>query len=453
MNQLLNRYLVYYPATFLRGQFVPLYLARLQRSQWYDSVQLQSLQMQRLYELLRFAREHVPYYREVLKHVDITSVKLLENLQSIPLLTKELMKDNFDGLKRNNLHGAIKKTTGGSTGNPVTVFKSRSALALTYAAYWRGWGWGGVHVGDRQGRFWGVPHEVSGRRHAALANFLLNRYRCSAFAFSDEELAQYYKQLNKFKPNYFYGYVSMLEAFARFLVRNRLELKFPLACTIATSEVLTDPHRRLFEQAFSARVFNEYGCGELGTIAHECEHGAMHISAERLFVEVLRDGQRVQPGESGDVVVTELHNKAMPLIRYNLKDLAVLSDQVCECGRGLPILREVKGRAYDTIYNKEGKAFHGQYFMYVFEDLQRQGLRLSAFQVIQLDWDNFLVKLVVEEGDRQKVERYFDEKVRTDYGEYARIRYEYVHRIEREASGKIRLIKSMVPRPGGTSAV
>jgi len=307
-------------------------------------------------------------------------------------------------------------------------------------------------VGDRQGRFWGVPHEASGRRYASLANFLLNRYTCSAFAFADENLALYYEHLNRFKPNYFYGYVSMLEAFARFLVRNRLELKFPLACTIATSEVLTDPHRRLFEEAFGARVFNEYGCGELGTIAHECEYGAMHISAERLVVEVLRDGQQVKPGEPGDVVVTELHNKAMPLIRYNMKDLAVLSDQVCECGRGLPVLREVKGRAYDTIYNKEGKAFHGQYFMYLFEDLQRRGLRLSAFQVIQLDWDNFLVRLVVDEGDRQKVERYLEEKVRTDYGDYARIRYEYVHSIEREASGKIRLIKSMVPRPGGMFA-
>jgi phenylacetate-CoA ligase len=447
MNRLLNRYLVYYPSVSLRGQFVAFHSAHLRRSQWLDSSQIENLQLRKLAALLDFARQNVPYYGRILQDVDFTSNKSLAILERIPTLTKELLKENFEELRCKRLRSAIKKTTGGSTGNPVTIFKSRNALALTYAAYWRGYEWAGVQVGDRQGRFWGIPHESDGRRYASWADFLLNRFRCSAFAFSDHELALYYEQLNRFKPNYFYGYVSMLEAFARFLLRNRLELKFKLACTIATSEVLTEPHRRLFESAFGCRVFNEYGCGEMGTIAHECEHGAMHIAAERIIVEVLKDGRSAQPGETGEIVVTELHNKAMPLIRYNLKDLGIVSDLPCRCGRGLPVLKEIKGRAYDTIYNKEGQAFHGQYFMYIFEELQRQGINISAFQVTQLDWENIVVRLVATQNERQRAEHYIERKVHGTYGHYAKIRFEYVQQIDRERSGKIRLIKSMAPRP------
>jgi len=295
---------------------------------------------------------------------------------------------------------------------------------------------------DRQARFWGIPHHKAARRMVRLTDLIVNRMRFSAFSYDETIMEDYYNKINCFQPEYLYGYVSMLEAFGKYLLKNNLKMKFQPISVIATSEVLTEPHRRLFENAFHCKVFNEYGCGEVGTIAHECERGAMHISAENLIVEILRDGKPVPEGQTGDIVVTELNNAAMPLIRYNLKDTGCLNPDFCSCGRGLPILGKVMGRAYDTICNKEGKAFHGEYFMYIFEELQNMGIRVAAFQVIQKDYENFVIKAVADEKLRNAMEDYIAVRVRNSYGSYAEFKFEYVSEVRREHSGKIRLIKS-----------
>jgi len=354
------------------------------------------------------------------------------------------MKEHLDELRAKRAWGTIRKSTSGSTGNPVTVYKSLTASAATYAAYWRGYEWAGVRVGDPQGRFWGVPYYSTAKRLTRLTDLVLNRYRCSAFALKESDLADYYKIINRVKPRYFYGYVSVLEEFAEFLIRNKLKLKFSLACVITTSELLTDLHRELFEKAFGCRIYNEYGSSELGTIAHECEHGSLHVSAERMIVETVLDGRVVAPGDTGKIVVTELNNKAMPLIRYDLGDSVTLTNQACECGRELPIIGQIAGRTYDIIYNEEGQPFPGQFFTYISSSLVHHGLRLSGFQVIQLALDHLLVRLVTDETDRQRLENYIRETIRAGYGGNVRIEFVYVREIEREKSGKIRITKSMI---------
>ena len=444
MNRFVNRYFFYYPIVLLRGQMVPVYLRRMRRTQWYSADQLQQIQLQKLIRILGYAKSENPYYRRALKDIEPDSFQSLTDLQRIPILTKEAMKEHFDDLRPKHLRGAIKKSTSGSTGNPVTVYKSLSASAATYAAYWRGFEWADVHVGDPQGRFWGVPHHQNAIRLTKFTDIVMNRHRCSAFALKEEDLAGCYESLNRFKPRYFYGYVSMLAEFAKFLIRNGLTLKYNLVCVITTSELLTESHRALFENAFRCRVYNEYGSSELGTIAHECEQGSLHISAERMIVETVRAGRLAAPGESGNIVVTELNNRAMPLIRYSLGDSVTLTDQKCQCGRGLPIIREIAGRVYDTIYNRQGQPFTGHFFTYISADLESRGFQLSGYQVVQLDLDNLLVRLVTDEPDRQQLEKYLQERIGSGYGKDVRLHFEYVPEIEREKSGKIRQTKSMV---------
>src|SRR5207249_28486 len=160
------------------------------------------------------------------------------------------------------------------------------------------------------------------------------------------------------------------------------------------SEVLSAHDRRLIESTFATKVFNEYGSGELGSIAHECEEGSLHISAENMIVEVLDGDRPCQSGEVGELVVTELNNYATPLIRYRTGDFAALSRAQCKCGRTLPFIENLFGRAYDTIRNREGKLFHGEFMMYIFEEAQRRNLGINAFQVTQLDLVSFDIKVV-----------------------------------------------------------
>ncbi len=117
-------------------------------------------------------------------------------------------------------------------------------MGYELAAIWRGYSWAGISIGDKQARFWGVPMTIKGRTAAELTDFICNRKRLSAFAFNDQSLAQYTKQLNSFKPDFFYGYVSMLCDYADYVLDNNIKLQFRPKAIITTSEVLYPEHRK-----------------------------------------------------------------------------------------------------------------------------------------------------------------------------------------------------------------
>ena len=442
-NRFLFKHCVYYPATFLRGQNVLGTLKHLQQSQYWPSERLRRHQVGRLNSLLQYAGENVPYYRSCLSKGP-KRLSSLKDITTLPFLTKNELRDAEGLMRATRLPWLpVKKTTGGSTGQPLTILKSRESMANELAATWRGYSWAGIDIGDRQARFWGVPLSHTGRRRAQLIDFICNRLRCSAFDFDDTSLERYEQRLVRFRPTYFYGYVSMLTAFADYFVSKGRPSPFApeLKCIITTSEVLTDAARHHLETVFHARVFNEYGCGEVGTIAHECEHGSLHINEENLIVEVLNGDRPCQPGEMGELVVTELNNTLMPLLRYRMGDFGSLGSAPCKCGRNLAILQHIHGRAYDFVVTPDGRRFHGEIIMYVFEEAKAQGMPLGQFQVIQRSIDDFLVKIVPASGFDQKTHTAaIAKRMRQFLGEGITVDFEMCASISREQSGKMRVI-------------
>jgi phenylacetate-CoA ligase len=173
----------------------------------------------------------------------------------------------------------------------------------------------------------------------------------------------------------------------------------------------------------------------------------MHINAENLVVEIL-DGERpCGPDEIGEVVVTEINNVGMPLIRYRLGDFGSLSATACECGRGLPVIGNIAGRAYDLVYNREGKMFHGEFFMYIFEDVKRKHLGVQGFQVVQEDYENFTIRIKARKGYGRDTEKLIRDRICAGYGSYAKVNFRLVDEIPREKSGKMRLIVGKNPLP------
>jgi len=441
LNKFLSRYFFYYPSTVAKGEIVFAYLSKYKKFQFLEKDTIKEYSQRRLEQLLRHALKNSRYYRDVVNqdpHLARSREEFYKNFHNVPFLTKEQLILHKSDISTYYRRWSSEKTTGGSTGEPVTILKNPSALARERAATWRCYEWAGVGIGDRQARFWGVPHNNQDRFKARLTDFVANRIRISAFDLTEEALLSYYKKLVDYRPHYLYGYVTVIEEFARYIKDNGLSPILSLKSIITTSEVLSESARANIQDSFGVKVFNEYGCGEVGSIAHECEHGSMHIVSDNLFLEI--DGN----GASGEIVVTDYFNFSTPLIRYKIGDFATIDYGECPCGRTLPMLKGIHGRAYDMIHTSDGRSLHPEAVMYIFEAVQKKSGSFKQFQAIQEDLDKFVVNIVPtkhwSEGARQEIEA----GLRKHISQNIKTHFNLVNHIPREKSGKMRVIKSQL---------
>ncbi len=454
LSRFLHRHLVYPAVVGLRGEHgVFRALRELEAGQWRRTDDLVQRQCIALAATLRYAGQHVPYYRRQWDtSPDVAPDKAREVLARLPFLTKQDLQASARELVSDRRPRRVTgKTTGGSTGQAVTLLKDRGATAREMAASWLAYGWFGVRIGDRAVRFWGQPFTRSRRLRFAAADFAMHRIRFSAFAFDAADLNAYWRRCVAYGPDYLYGYVSMLDAFAQHLIEAGIDGRcLGLKLVVTTAEVLSTPQRERIQQAFGCPVQNEYGCGEVGPIAYECPRGALHLMTDHLYVELLGPGGApVAPGEGGEVVVTDLANRAMPLVRYRLGDFAVAGTRTCPCGRGFPTLQRIWGREYDFIESGDGRRFHGEFFMYLFEELQQQGIGVPQFQVVQEGpADLAIVLLTATEPSAEQVAH-----LRGRIAHYLgpmRVAVRRVDRIERARSGKMAVIVNRWRNPAAT---
>jgi len=437
MNKYLNKFLFYYPATALKGERVRKYLQKYQEFEKLSQNGVADYQLCHFNNLVGHAKNHSDFYAKSLKNA--SSIKCLSELSELPYVTKETLKYNASEIQTNAHKWPVSyKTTGGSTGQAVTIAKNVDALARERAATWRGYSWAGVDIGDPQARFWGVPlQSISGFKYRAI-DLIANRKRYSAFSINDESLYSYFQSINKFKPAYLYGYASFIHEFSQFLKKKDLKLCDSVKAIITTSEVLTDNMRKDIESVTSLRVYNEYGCGEVGSIAHECEHGSLHVMSDNLIVEI--DAPK---GEPGEIIVTDLFNYAMPLIRYRLGDFATLSNSECQCGRPFPIIEKVHGRAYDLLLRRDETKMHPEIAMYIFEEFKYKYNAVDQFQLIQQTSSQITINLVVNQSYNKILhEDYFTSEFNKVFNGKMSYIFNYTNNIAREKSGKLRLIKS-----------
>jgi phenylacetate-CoA ligase len=447
MNPWLARHLVYRPATWLRREPVFRLLRAYEASQWWDAPRLRAEQERSLASILRHAATQTAHYAEIARREGLDPARLdAGDLARFPFLTKLDLVERGDRLQAPLPPFTTSwKTTGGSTGVAVRLRKDRLALATEQAASWRSYGWYGIRPGDRQARFWGTPLTTRARLRFRAIDFVLNRDRFSAFAFRRDDLRRYFDRLAAVRPAWAYGYVSMLVQFASFCLEEKLPLaELGVRAVVTTSEVLTPGDRATLREAFGAPVWNEYGCGEVGAVLYECEKGLLHLMAENLFLELLPDPTPDRP-EACRVVVTDLHNRATPLVRYDLGDRVVPAPP-CACGRGLPAFAEVFGRAYDFVEAADGTRFHGEFFLYHLEAARDAGVPIRQMQFVQQAPDRLLLRIVPGPGYADADGARLAERLAEHSGGRFSSRVERVDALAREGSGKIRLIRAL---PGG----
>jgi phenylacetate-CoA ligase len=211
--------------------------------------------------------------------------------------------------------------------------------------------WAGWEIGDKAAVLWGAPRDrrPDGWRSRLRAALLREPLWLDTGHVTEAALAGFHDSLLRYRPKVLQAYAGAAVLFARFLEARKLPAYRPHAI-VTSAEVLDAPERKLLESTFQCPVFNRYGCREVSVIASECPaHTGLHVMAEGLFVEIETPSGPAAPGQMGAVLVTDLLNYAMPLIRYRIGDLGCWASGSCPCGRGLPRLQHVAGRVTDFL--------------------------------------------------------------------------------------------------------
>jgi len=440
MNPWLAKHIVYRSIQWLRGERVLSLYKQIHDLPHASAQQVRALQWEKLRRVLIHAEQNIPYYRELFERLRMKPAKmdLPGDLDRLPLLTKEILRTQEEKLSDKTHRGPVsRETTSGTLGNPLRLAIDRHKSASIRAVMFRNYSWYGINIGDKQARFWGVPAEPRLHRREQLKDVAANRIRLSAFEVSDDAFGRFSAQIRRFKPKYFYGYPSLLYRFAAWVKENQVRFEDAIPQVIITSgELLYDFQRETIRDAFHCRVVNEYGTTETGIIAFECPQGQLHINSDHLYVQSI---QPQVPSAAGSLVVTELNNYYNPLIRYQLGDAANLSAEPCRCGLGFPTLESLAGREGNFIVTPKNRRVFSALLSYTFKE------GIQQFQGIQFRRDELMVKIVKNEKWNDALSQQYQKQLHDVLGAEMKITFDFVARIDNDASGKLRYFISQLP--------
>ncbi len=331
-----------------------------------------TLLRQNLRSMLEFCSAHVPYYQAVLREFapeDFSTPEII--LGQLPILTKTLIRDNFDELKSRDLAQRQWRynTSGGSTGEPIRFIQDQeyaersAALTELYSA------WLGCEVGESQLLLWGSERDLFYGKpplKTRLGNWLRNTQTLNAFQMTTERMRDYLATINRVRPRLIIAYAQAIYELAKFAEAEKMTV-VPQHAILTSAGTLYPFMREKIEQIFGCRVFNRYGSREVGLIA--CERpgfSGLVASPQSNYIEIVdSQGNPLPYGVEGEILVTNLFNRAMPLIRYAIGDRGMLADPASSGGNGRQILTKVSGRNVDAFRTAEGGLIDGEYFTHL----------------------------------------------------------------------------------------
>lgn len=339
----------------------------LNKSQWWSIKKLEDFQNQRLRKIIKYAYDNIPGYHEKFIKAKIKpgDIKTKNDLWKIPITTREELQNSKDFVNIKLISGTL--YTGGSTGTSLKYYESEESGKIRWNSHLRGWSWNGYILGKKLAIISSSQGLVKAKNTINLVGDLTTK-----------NLEKNVEQLIEFKPQHIRGYVGSLYILAKYCLDNNIKLE-GIESVDPISENLYDFQREIMERAFDCKIFEEYCCNDGGASAWECDaHEGLHYFMERAIIEDV----------DGEMVVTDLWNRAMPFIRYKNGDTVKFLNKKCSCGRELPLIK-AKGRDNDFLITKNGIVgatylmYHGIGYVGAGEDDSKFRRGIRAVQYVQ----------------------------------------------------------------------
>lgn len=419
-------------------------LSLLQNSEWWSLERQMEHQNLSLRAIIQYAYKSVPYYRESFDQLGIKprDIRQASDLTDLPLLTKDVVRQRWADLQSTALPESQRQYgyTGGTTGTALKLAFDRTTQPWQWAVWWRHRGRFGIRLNDPfivfAGRdvvpldnlrppFWrrNLPmrqtyvsvHHLTKRNLPALADYLCQRHVV-----------------------YYSGYPSALYLVASHFLETSRRLPHPPRMVFTGAETLLPHQRRIIAEAFSSKVSDQYGASEHCGNISECDQGSYHVDLEFGVVEFLPIPNL--PPSVGRIVCTGLHNRAMPLIRYEIGDIATLDNRVCPCGRQAPVVNKIDGRIESYIITPDGRQLGRLDFLF------KKSVNIVEAQLVQNQLERVTFKIVRGPNYGKADEERLLRDIRTYMGDSFIIDLQYLDEIPKDGRGKFRQIISSVFR-------
>jgi len=414
-------------------------LHQLRKTQWLKPSELEELQNKRLKAIVKHAYQNTEFYHRKFKDAGITSedIRTVDDLNKIPFTTKQEVREfSLDSILAKNVDLNTCKIipTSGSTGKPLKAVYDIAANDFSKAVNLRSMMENGLRVRDKWVNIGDTRTAPSSSWFQKLGVF--NLQTLNLFDNVDDQI----NALIKINPDTIIGYPSQLKLISHYIKTNSIESINPK--NVFTTAELLDPNtRELINSAFEVELVDLFGCIEVNRTAWECpEHCGYHLDIDSVITEFIQDGENVSAGEKGNIVYTCLYNYAMPLIRYEVGDVGVPTDELCSCGRGLPLMKSVEGRCDDFVVLPSGKMISPIILALV----MKHSHGILEYQIVQEKIDQIVISIIISAG----VEDKFIDDVRTKIFNFLNneisVEIRIVDQLKRGSTGKIRSVISKV---------
>lgn len=433
-------------AKVLNGMFLPLHSSIKRRkyaqfrsfveeSQWWTRERLEAFQFEELRKVLRIAFESVPFYqrkyaeagvryKDIQSPSDIRRLPVLER-DDVKRFKKELCSTTYDGK-------LLSHSTGGSTGTPIQFYRSPESYDWRTAVTNRSYAWTGAILGNRVLYLWGASTghpSLSSRAKLSAYRWIRNEVMIDSFHRGPGFWHNVIKTIDAARPTAIVGYTSNIEELCAFAQERGL--RFPsLHGVVAAAETVYPDLRERVKQTFGVPLFNTYGSREFMSIAVECGRGGFHVNMENIYLENDEEGRK------SDLLVTDLHNYAMPFIRYRVGDTGLLSQDQCSCGRGLNGLASLEGKTWDILRTPSGGTIPGIVVRHFLKDVPE----VRQYQAEQTDYDRIVLRLALQKPLGKESREFLINEFRKSFGTELQLQIEEVAEVPRSPSGKLRCV-------------